>query len=55
MKDLCEDDMLAYSIPKYTKDIDSIDHDDCYFYGILLGDGYFENNISIKILKALFI
>lgn len=44
VKDLCEDDMLAYSIPKYTKDIDSIGHDDCYFYGILLGDGYFENN-----------
>ena len=44
VKDLSGDDMLAYSIPKYTKDVESIDHDDCYFYGILLGDGYFENN-----------
>ena len=44
VKDLNTDDMLAYSIPKYEKDIYSITPDDCYFYGVLLGDGYFEND-----------
>ena len=44
VKDLTTDDMLAYSIPTYEKDVSSISSDDCYFYGILLGDGYFEND-----------
>ena len=44
VKDLCEDDMLVYKIPKYEKDYETLTQDDCYFYGILLGDGYFEND-----------
>ena len=44
VKDLCEDDMLVYRIPKYEKDFEQLTKDDCYFYGILLGDGYFEND-----------
>lgn len=44
VKDLNMDDMLAYSIPKYEKDIDSITADDCYFYGIMLSKGVFEND-----------
>ena len=34
-KDLQLSDSLVYSIPTYSKDIDSITPDDCYMYGIL--------------------
>ena len=33
------DDMLVYSIPKYSIDISSITPEDCYMYGVILGDG----------------
>jgi len=45
-KDVAEltyDDMLVFSIPSYEKDINTISADDCYFYGVLLGDGCFNN------------
>ena len=45
-KDINYDDMIVYRIPSYEKDIQSIYSDDCYFYGILLSDGYMLNNIS---------
>ena len=45
-KDLTLDDMLIYRIPTYNKDIQYITSDDCYFYGVLLGDGYMLNNTS---------
>ncbi|MDC0231416.1 ribonucleoside-diphosphate reductase subunit alpha [Aureispira] len=32
-------DMIAYPIPTYEKDIEEITSDDCYMYGIVLGDG----------------
>lgn len=38
-KDVDESTMIAYSIPEYEKDDSHIHADDCYFYGILLGDG----------------
>ena len=38
-KDLTQDDMLVYRIPTYEKDISSITSEDCYMYGIILGDG----------------
>ena len=42
-KNLNNDDMLVYSIPKYEKDIENISEEDCYMYGILLGDGCINN------------
>lgn len=39
-KDLQTRDFIAYPIPQYQKDIPSISEDDCYFYGVLLGDGH---------------
>jgi len=43
-KDLTNDDMLVYSIPKYEKDIQNITENDCYMYGIMLGDGYMNSS-----------
>jgi len=42
-KDLTKSDMLVYKIPTYQKDISSISADDCYMYGIILGDGSMSN------------
>ena len=42
-KDLTEDDMLVFSVPTYEKDISSISEEDCYMYGLLLGDGNMDN------------
>jgi ribonucleoside-diphosphate reductase alpha subunit len=42
-KDLKEDDMLIYKIPNYNVDIDTITEDDCYMYGVILGDGSMSN------------
>ena len=38
-KELDEDDMIVYSIPKYEVDIKNITQEDCRTYGIILGDG----------------
>ena len=38
-KELTESDLLVYPIPQYEKDIETICSDDCYMYGIILGDG----------------
>ena len=35
---------MAFPIPTYEKDCDDITADDCYFYGVLLGDGSLEHN-----------
>jgi ribonucleotide reductase alpha subunit len=43
-KNLTIDDMLVYSIPSYTYDIESINNDDCYMYGILLNYGYINSS-----------
>ena len=36
--------MLVFTIPEYEKDINSISEDDCYMYGLLLGDGHMSNS-----------
>lgn len=38
-KDLTENHMISFPIPKYENDIDIYDLEDCYMYGIMLGDG----------------
>ena len=43
VKDLTTDDMLIYKIPNYNVDIDAITQDDCYMYGVILGDGSMSN------------
>jgi ribonucleoside-diphosphate reductase alpha subunit len=49
-KDLTEYDMLVYPIPKYEADITNISADDCYMYGIILGDGSIdETNASVSL------
>ena len=42
-KDLQNDDMLVYKIPTHSIDIQEITNDDCYMYGVLLGDGCLNN------------
>jgi ribonucleoside-diphosphate reductase alpha subunit len=42
--DLDEDDMIVYPIPKYEKNIDPITSNDCYMYGVILGDGCMSNS-----------
>ena len=39
-KDIAIHDYIAYTIPNYVKDIATICEDDCYIYGLLLGDGH---------------
>ena len=36
--------MLVFTIPNYEKDIQNISENDCYMYGLLLGDGCMNNN-----------
>ena len=43
VKDLTTDDMLIYKIPNYNVDIDTLTQDDCYMYGVILGDGSMSN------------
>jgi len=43
-KDLKDDDMLIYKIPNYNVDINTITEDDCYMYGVILGDGSMSNS-----------
>jgi ribonucleoside-diphosphate reductase alpha subunit len=42
-KDLQNDDMLVYKIPTHSTDIHEITNDDCYMYGVILGDGCLSN------------
>jgi ribonucleoside-diphosphate reductase alpha subunit len=42
-KELNTDDMMVYRIPNYNVDIDNLSEDDCYMYGIILGDGSMHN------------
>ena len=45
-KDLTEDDIILYTTPTYELDMSHISEDDCYMYGVLLGDGYMKNNVE---------
>ena len=42
--ELTYEDMIVYPIPKYEKDISNITKEDCYVYGVILGDGCLQNN-----------
>ena len=42
-KELSCDDMLVYKIPDYSVDNNTLNEDDCYMYGIILGDGCMHN------------
>jgi ribonucleoside-diphosphate reductase alpha chain len=41
---LTTDDFMCYPIPKYTHDIEEYTEDDCYMYGLMLGDGHITKN-----------
>ena len=41
---LTEDDFMIYPIPTYTKDIHEYTEEDCYMYGLMLGDGHITKN-----------
>ena len=41
---LNEDSIIAYSIPQHSVDVEHITQDDCYAYGLMLGDGYLSNS-----------
>jgi ribonucleoside-diphosphate reductase alpha subunit len=43
-KDLTTTDMLIYPMPTYSRDISTISADDCYMYGVILGDGSMSNS-----------
>jgi len=43
-KELNDKSMIAYSIPKYVSDVPSITNEDCYFYGIMLGNGHYNTH-----------
>jgi len=43
-KDLTYDDLLIFKIPEYEKNIENITKDDCYMYGLILGDGSMNNS-----------
>ena len=43
-KDLTEDSLIGYKIPTYENDVSYISEDDCYFYGLMLGNGHMESN-----------
>lgn len=46
-KEVDEHTMIAYAIPEYEENQHDISEDDCYMYGILLGDGcLYESNQS---------
>jgi ribonucleoside-diphosphate reductase alpha subunit len=38
-----DDDLLIYRIPEYNFDIQNLTEDDCYMYGVILGDGCMNN------------
>jgi len=42
-KDLTTSDIMVYPIPTFEKDISNISADDCYVYGVILGDGSMSN------------
>lgn len=39
-KDCLKHDLFALAIPDFEEDVENITNDDCYFYGLVLGDGY---------------
>jgi ribonucleoside-diphosphate reductase alpha chain len=43
VKELTTDDMIAFPIPTFSNDINTLNADDCYVYGVILGDGCMNN------------
>lgn len=43
-KDLTTDDMVIYPIPTHSIDNNTITKEDCYMYGVILGDGCMNNS-----------
>ena len=50
-KDLTLDDMLIFNTPKYEKENNGISQDDCYFYGLMLGDGSMSNKSTTSYIS----
>jgi len=44
IKDITTDDLIGFPIPTYEEDILEYTLDDCFMYGILIGDGYICKN-----------
>jgi ribonucleoside-diphosphate reductase alpha subunit len=42
-KELTQDDMFIYTTPDYEQENDKLTEEDCYMYGLLLGDGCMNN------------
>ena len=56
-KDITEDDLIIIPIPKYEKDIEEYNLNDCYMYGIIINIGNFcskLNEITVKIEYNIF-
>jgi ribonucleotide reductase alpha subunit len=45
-KELNEDSMVGYAIPVHKQDVENISTDDCYMYGVLLGDGSMNKKVE---------
>jgi ribonucleoside-diphosphate reductase alpha chain len=43
-KNITEEDFIIFNIPNYEKDIGYISKEDCYVYGVILGDGCLSNS-----------
>jgi ribonucleoside-diphosphate reductase alpha chain len=59
-RELTTDDMVVYPIPTHAIDNHLITNDDCYMYGIILGDGCMNNNndtgyVSVHTMNKLHI
>ena len=42
-KEIDENTMIGYKIPSYYSDVAHINEDDCFMYGLMLGDGFMSN------------
>jgi len=56
-KDITNNDLIGFPIPKYTIDNKNLDEADCYFYGLMIGDGHIckdrnESGITLGFKKA---
>ena len=50
-KDLTLDDMMIFNIPNYEVDNKKFSQDDCYFYGLMLGDGSMTNKSTTSYIS----
>lgn len=50
-KELTINDLLVYKIPTHSVDLDNITSDDCYMYGVILGDGCMANSSNYGYLS----